>query len=81
MSSASTSSVPAGAAAAVLLKSDPVPDDAISVKGPDFDSPLDLQELLASYKRIGFQASSLANAIDIVNKMVPAALIYNVHCY
>ncbi|KDQ07518.1 hypothetical protein BOTBODRAFT_59911 [Botryobasidium botryosum FD-172 SS1] len=67
--SQSDSSVPASAAAAVLVKSDPVPKDAVSVRGPDFDSPLDLQELLASYKRIGFQASSLGNAIDIVNKM------------
>jgi deoxyhypusine synthase len=63
-------SVPLGASAAVLKPSDPIPDSAISVEGPDFEHPLDLDALLASYKRIGFQAQSLGRAIEIVNKMV-----------
>lgn len=58
------------AAAAVLVKSDPLPEDAISIEGPDFNKNFDLQSLLKSYSRIGFQASGLATAIDIVNNMV-----------
>ncbi|ELU41414.1 deoxyhypusine synthase [Rhizoctonia solani AG-1 IA] len=61
---------PATAAAAVLVQSHPVPDNAMPIKGPDFDSPLDLNALLGGYERIGFQATSLGKAIDIVNKMV-----------
>ncbi|KAI0043135.1 Deoxyhypusine synthase, partial [Auriscalpium vulgare] len=47
----------------------PVPDEAVSVKGPNFDEPLTLESLLGSYERIGFQANSLGKAINIVNKM------------
>ena len=63
-------SIPSGASAAVLQPSDPVPDTAVSVEGPNFDNPLSLQEFIGSYERIGFQANSLGRAIDIVNKMV-----------
>lgn len=62
--------IPSGASAAVLKASEPVPEAAIAVEGPNFDEPISLQQLLENYKRIGFQASSLAKAIDIVNKMV-----------
>ncbi|KAK0206791.1 Deoxyhypusine synthase [Desarmillaria ectypa] len=62
-------SVPSGASAAVLQPSDPVPDTAVSVEGPNFDNLLSLQEFIGSYERIGFQANSLGRAIDIVNKM------------
>lgn len=60
---------PAAAAAAVLVHSQPVPEDAVPIRGPDFDSPLDLNTLLGGYERIGFQATSLGRAIHIVNKM------------
>ena len=69
MSEGSTA-IPLGASAAVLKPSEPVPDAAVSVEGPDFDKDVSLAQLLDSYKRIGFQASSLAKAIEIVNKMV-----------
>ena len=62
--------VPAGASSAILKPSEPVSEDAVSVQGPDFDSPLDLQQFISSYERIGFQANSLGKAIHIVNKMV-----------
>ena len=62
--------VPAGVYSVVLNPSDPVPEDAVSVQGPNFDNPLDLQEFISSYERIGFQANSLGKAIHIVNKMV-----------
>lgn len=64
------SQIPAGAAAAVLKPSERLPETAISVHGPDFDKSPSLQDLLASYDRIGFQATSLGQAIDIVNRMV-----------
>ncbi|KAG9077267.1 Deoxyhypusine synthase, partial [Ceratobasidium sp. UAMH 11750] len=64
-----SSALPAAAAAAVLVQSQPVPDDAIPVRGPDFDKPLDLNTLLGGYEQIGFQATSLGRAIRIVNKM------------
>ncbi|KAG1770090.1 Deoxyhypusine synthase [Suillus occidentalis] len=51
-----STAVPAEASAAVLQPSEPIPDSAIS-------------EFLKSYERIGFQASSLGRAIDIVNRM------------
>ena len=67
-----TTAVPAGASAAILLPSSPMPDSAVSVQGPDFDSPHSLQAFLKSYERIGFQATSLGRAINTVNRMVSA---------
>lgn len=64
------SQIPADAAAAVLKRSEPLPDTAVSVQGPDLDKTSSLQELLNSYERIGFQATSLGKAIEIVNRMV-----------
>lgn len=66
----SEAAIPSAASAAVLQHSDPMPDAAISVQGPNFDEPLSLQQFLGSYERIGFQANSLGKAIDIVNRMV-----------
>ena len=62
--------VPAGVSSAILKPSEPIPEDARSVQGPNFDGPLDLQQFISSYERIGFQANSLGQAIHIVNKMV-----------
>ncbi|CAK5275680.1 unnamed protein product [Mycena citricolor] len=64
-----TPTVPIGASAAVLLPSAPVPDSAVSVVGPNLESSLSLQAFLQSYERIGFQATSLGKAIEIVNRM------------
>ncbi|ORY21332.1 putative deoxyhypusine synthase [Naematelia encephala] len=55
--------------ASVLAPSQALPEDAIHVKGPDFSRPIDLQELLRSYEAIGFQATGLARAIQIVEEM------------
>ena len=66
-------SIPQGASAAVLKPSEPVPEEAIAVQGPNFDERLSLDSLLGSYERIGFQANSLGKAINIVNKMVRLA--------
>ena len=62
--------VPAGVSSAILKPSEPVSEDAVSVQGPNFDNPLDLQQFISSYERVGFQANSLGKAIHIVNKMV-----------
>lgn len=64
------SQIPAGAAAAILKRSEPLPETAVSVQGPDFDKSQSLQDLLSNYERIGFQATSLGKAIEIVNRMV-----------
>ena len=65
-----SSDVPSQVTAAVLVQSAPIPDDAVSVKGPNFDENLSLQGLLGSYERIGFQATALGRAIKVVDKMV-----------
>jgi deoxyhypusine synthase len=67
---------PLDAAAAVLLPSQPLPDNAVTVVGPSFEHPLLLSEFLKSYSRIGFQATSFGQAVDIVNQMVMHALCH-----
>ena len=66
----SHTTIPGVAAAAILRPSDPLPSNAVSVQGPDFERSLTLDQFLRSYERIGFQANSLGKAISIVNKMV-----------
>lgn len=63
-------SLPESAAASVLAPSDPIPSSSILVQGPNFDNEHSLQQLLESYNRIGFQASSFGKAVDIINEMV-----------
>jgi hypothetical protein len=70
----SSSVIPQQVSEAILQRSEPVPDEAVSVQGPDFDEQLTLESLLQSYERIGFQANSLGKAIKIVDKMVGATL-------
>jgi len=69
-----SSLIPLGVSAAILKQSEPVPDEAVTVQGPNFDERPTLDTLLESYERIGFQANSLGKAINIVNKMVGAPL-------
>ncbi|KAG9307808.1 hypothetical protein G9A89_023373 [Geosiphon pyriformis] len=54
---------------AVFLHSSPTFKDSLKVIGPDFNDDLDLPNLIGSYARIGFQATSLDKAINIVKKM------------
>lgn len=56
--------------ASVLMPSEAIPEDAVHVKGPDFSKPIDLEGLLGSYKTIGFQATGLGRAIEIIEEMV-----------
>ena len=39
------------------------------IHGPDFNKELSLQEIINSYKGIGFQASNLSKAIELIKKM------------
>ena len=56
---------------AVLVKSTPMPEDALLVKGYDFNTGCDIGEMLSDfYPRMGFQATSLGEAIQLVKQMV-----------
>jgi deoxyhypusine synthase len=79
-----TGTEPSDAKAAVFVASAPLPDDALPIIGPDLsilsassssESNVSskfagIGDFLASYKQIGFQATSLAKAIEIVQNMV-----------
>jgi hypothetical protein len=65
---------PNEAKAAVLVQSAPIPQDAVSVVGPDLTKVKDVKGLMASFARIGFQATSLARAIEIVQNMACTVL-------
>jgi hypothetical protein len=43
---------------------------AHALGGPDLSNPITLEELLKSYNTIGFQATGLSRAIQIVEEMV-----------
>ncbi|KAL8293684.1 hypothetical protein RQP46_000385 [Phenoliferia psychrophenolica] len=43
--------------------------DGLRIKGPDFNLPIELDALLKSYETIGFQATGLARAMELINKM------------
>jgi deoxyhypusine synthase len=65
---------PSGATDAVLKPSDPVPEGAIPVRGVEFnrftDRNMTVAELVDGMSHMGFQASSIGQAVDIVNGMV-----------
>ena len=55
---------------AVLVRSEPMPEDAVEVRGYDFSGPLDYHHLLQSFRTTGFQATNFGLAIQEINKMV-----------
>ncbi len=65
---------PSHATDAVLKPSDPVPDGAQEVKGIEFDKfreqDITVSELVAGMATMGFQASAVSKAVQIVNDMV-----------
>ena len=71
---------PSGVTDAVLKPSDPVPEDAVPVEGLDFDKfsgrNATVTELLAGMTNMGFQASSISQAVEIVNGMVCTSAFY-----
>lgn len=62
---------PSGAQSAVLLRSAPMPADAVEVQGPRFDEqdPRDLVALLDKMGTVGFQGSSISDAVRIIERM------------
>ena len=71
---------PTGATDAVLKPSDPVPEDAVRVEGLDFanfkDRNITVAELVNSMSNMGFQASSIGQAVKIVDGMVRTCRCY-----
>lgn len=65
--------LPAIASDAVLVKSVPVPDDFVEVKGIDYsqDSAYNMRakDLIKSMETMGFQASSLSKACNVIEEM------------
>lgn len=61
----------ASAQAAVFVQSQPLPADTPTVVGPDFEhqDPNDLAALLESMSKVGFQATGVSKAIEIVEEM------------
>lgn len=64
--------VPAAAQSAVLMRSEPVPEGTRKVDGPNFDKqdPNDLSALMESMASIGFQGTSVSEAVRIIEQMV-----------
>ncbi|WFD30268.1 deoxyhypusine synthase [Malassezia sp. CBS 17886] len=62
---------PPAAQSAVLMRSEPVPEGTRHVNGPSFDTlnPNDLHAVLSSMETIGFQGSSVHEAIRIIEHM------------
>jgi deoxyhypusine synthase len=73
--------MPMDAKASVLVQSAPVPADAIPVRGPDLATPQmkNISAFLDSYKTIGFQATSLHRAIEIVQNMVGMSITVSIN--
>jgi deoxyhypusine synthase len=65
--------LPGLASDAVLMKSAPVPDSFVEVKGIDYskDEAYNMRavDMVESMKNMGFQASSVGKACDIINNM------------
>jgi len=72
--SSGNGSAPSGATNAVLKPSDPVPEGAVPVQGIEFNDfqnrNMTVPELLDGMSKMGFQASSIGQAAQIVNGMV-----------
>lgn len=69
----SAAAPPAGATDAVLVKSEEMPKDAQRVEELDFNKltgPITAEDLLLGMRHMGFQASSIAEAVRIINDMV-----------
>jgi deoxyhypusine synthase len=74
MSPGSEAAAPSGATDAVLKPSEPVPADAKEVQGIDFNQyanrSITVEELIAGYSTMGFQATAVGEAVRIINDMV-----------
>ena len=72
-SNATDGTAPSGATDAVLKPSDPVPVDALPVKGLDFNNftngNISVAELVDGMTNMGFQATSIGRAAQVINGM------------
>lgn len=66
--------VPQAAVAAVLVKSQSMPETSETVRGYDFNDGVDYHRLFQSYTRTGFQATSVGKAIEEIDKMINCKL-------
>lgn len=71
---------PAAATDAVLVQSAAVPEGTQKVEEIDFNAfkgrPITVDDMMAGMKYMGFQASSMGEAVRIINDMVS----YTLHC-
>lgn len=73
MADPGSAALPSGAHDAVLVKSDEMPKDAQQVEELDFNKikgPITAEDLFLGTRNMGFQASSIGEAIRIINDMV-----------
>ena len=74
MSTTNEAAAPSGATDAVLKPSEPVPAGAKEVQGIDFNQyagrSITVEELIDGYSNMGFQATSVGEAVRIINGMV-----------
>ena len=74
MTTAKDTSAPTGATDAVLKPSEPVPEGSREVRGIDFNQyagrSITVEELVGGYANMGFQATSVGEAVRIINDMV-----------
>jgi hypothetical protein len=79
MSAAKEATAPAGATDAVLKPSDPVPAGSREVQGIDFNHyanrSITVEELMGGYANMGFQATSVGEAVRIINDMVSVPVL------
>lgn len=67
---AAAAAAPAVAQSAVLVQSEPMPADTLVVRGYDFNEGVDYHRLLRSFMTTGYQATSFAQAVHEVERMV-----------
>lgn len=71
---------PSSVTDAVLMKSAEMPSDAQKVEELDFNKlkgPITAEDLFLGMRHMGFQASSMGEAIRIINDMVCAPLLFS----
>ncbi|CAO1613487.1 unnamed protein product [Parajaminaea phylloscopi] len=60
---------PAEAQASLFVSSTAIPDHFEPVRGPDFEEEQSIESLLAAFAHVGFQASGMHRAVEIIEKM------------
>jgi deoxyhypusine synthase len=70
--------VPSSVTAAVLVKSNEMPEGSQKVEELDFNKftgrPITVDDLISGMNHMGFQASSIGQAVKIINDMVSISL-------